>query len=451
MALKKKFSLFGIDLDYRDYKKRYLDENVPFIRDHYRKHKIPYDFKVTSDEKGNNWDTRKLYPQTTEEFKEKFFKKKKPLDFEGIWQLPGFAKVGLVKEGNYYQSYIITFNKRFKVSQLSYGKFFSSLFTDHGTLDFSIMNGTKNARYYKTQNNNVLKYSGIMTNISWKDSSEKLPINFLVDYTVRIVNSRELKGSIPGMSRYEDFQPISLLKVWPEIEITYKKVRKDHPGFANSKIHKYEKSKDEKKENENPGVGSGFFVSDTGHIITNFHVIGDSSNIKVQYEGDEIKAKVLATDQRLDLALIQIDKKNKNFIKFSSKSPFKSQEILVAGFPFGKAISDDLKITGGIINSLKGAGNDTTRMQIDATINPGNSGGPIVDKSSKSLIGVAVASLNKDFTKAAFGVASENTNYAIKASQVRDFLESNNIEVRNSKSKDKIGNIESSTVFIIRH
>ena len=62
--------------------------------------------------------------------------------------------------------------------------------------------------------------------------------------------------------------------------------------------------------------------------------------------------------------------------------------------------SDDLKITGGIINSLKGAGNDTTRMQIDATINPGNSGGPIVDKLSKSLIGVAVAQLSKDFTKA---------------------------------------------------
>ena len=110
-----------------------------------------------------------------------------------------------------------------------------------------------------------------------------------------------------------------------------------------------------------------------------------------------------------------------------------------------------MKITGGIINSLKGAGNDTTRMQIDATINPGNSGGPIVDKTTKSLIGVAVASLNKDFTKAAFGVASENTNYAIKASQVRDFLESNNVEIKTSNSKTKIGSVENSTVFIIRY
>ena len=88
-----------------------------------------------------------------------------------------------------------------------------------------------------------------MTNISWKDSSEKLPINFLVDYSVRIVNSRELKGSIPGMSRYEDFQPISLLKVWPEIEHTFKKVRKDHPGFTidSDKIDSDKKRNDTKK------------------------------------------------------------------------------------------------------------------------------------------------------------------------------------------------------------
>ena len=54
-------------------------------------------------------------------------------------------------------------------------------------------------------------------------------------------------------------------------------------------------------------------------------------------------------------------------------------------------------------------------------------GGPIVDKVNGSLVGVAVTKLNKDFTKEVFGVEGENTNYGIKASQVRDFLESNNI------------------------
>lgn len=459
MPSKKKVSIFGINLDFSDYKKRYLEDNVPFIRNHYQKLKIPYNYKVTTDDKGKNWDTRKIYPDTPEDFKNKFFKRKKPIEFEGIWQLPGMAKVGLIKEGNSYQSYMITFNKRFKISQMSYGKFFSSLFTDHGVLDFSIMNGTKNARYYKTKNHKLLRYSGIMTNISWKDSSEKLPINFLVDYDVEIIDDRTLRGSIPGMEKYEDFQPITLYKVWPELarQHTYvterereiiRKAREERNSEKDKGSLESLKKDDVKKES-NPGVGSGFFISDSGHIVTNFHVVADSKDIKVQYENDEIKAKVLATDQRLDLALIKIDKKNNDFVKFSNKSPFKSQEILVAGFPFGKAISDDLKITGGIINSLKGIGNDSTRFQLDATINTGNSGGPIVDKVNGSLVGVAVEKLNKDGVKAAFGTDSENTNYGIKASQVRDFLESNNIKVGVKKDKFKVSELEEATIFVI--
>ena len=155
----------------------------------------------------------------------------------------------------------------------------------------------------------------------------------------------------------------------------------------------------------------------------------NSNNIKFIYNDDEVDAKLIESDQQLDLALLKSKVENKNYIKFSNKSPQKAQNILVAGFPFGKVISNDLKITGGIINSLKGGGNDTTRLQIDATINPGNSGGPIVDKANGSLVGVAVTKLNKDFTKEVFGVEGENTNYGIKASQVRDFLESNNLKI----------------------
>ena len=87
-------------------------------------------------------------------------------------------------------------------------------------------------------------------------------------------------------------------------------------------------------------------------------------------------------------------------------------------------------------------------LQIDATINPGNSGGPIVDKVSGSLVGVATMKLNKDFTKAAFGTESENTNYGIKSSQVRDFLEANNIEISIKKNKLNVSELEDSTVFV---
>tara|TARA_R110000803_G_scaffold193218_1_gene256155 strand:- start:865 stop:1902 length:1038 start_codon:yes stop_codon:yes gene_type:complete len=208
------------------------------------------------------------------------------------------------------------------------------------------------------------------------------------------------------------------------------------------------------KEDENPskgsaGTGTGFFVDGEGHIITNYHVIKHSNNkVKIMFKHEEIDTKVIAYDELLDIALLKAKVKSKHYIKFSNTSPKKAQSILVAGYPYGKFISDDLKITSGIINSLKGIQNNTSMLQIDATINPGNSGGPIVDKVSGSLVGVATMKLSKDFTKEAFGQESENTNYGIKSSQVRDFLEANNIDISIKSNKLKISELEEATVFV---
>ena len=205
---------------------------------------------------------------------------------------------------------------------------------------------------------------------------------------------------------------------------------------------------------EGPGpskdaVGTGFFVDNKGHIITNYHVVKFSNNkAKILFKHEEVSTNMIAYDEVLDLALLKAKIKNKHFIKFSNKSPKKAQSILVAGFPYGKFVSDDLKITSGIINSLKGIQNNTSMLQIDATINPGNSGGPIVDKTSGNLVGVATMKLSKDFTKEAFGQESENTNYGIKSSQVKDFLEANNINISIKSSKLKISELEDSTVFV---
>ena len=120
------------------------------------------------------------------------------------------------------------------------------------------------------------------------------------------------------------------------------------------------------------------------------------------------------------------------------------QHIIAAGYPFGKELSDDLKFTSGIVSSLKGMKNDSTRIQIDAALNYGNSGGPIVDKKTGKLVAVAVAGLRKDMT--------ESINYGIKASQVKDFLESNRISIKTNIKKSKKKNIsamlENATVYI---
>ena len=190
-------------------------------------------------------------------------------------------------------------------------------------------------------------------------------------------------------------------------------------------------------------------MDNKGHIVTNYHVVQNSNNkSKIMYNHEEIETNLIAYDKILDLALLKAKVKNKHFIKFSKSSPKKAQSILVAGYPYGKFISDDLKITSGIINSLKGIQNNTSMLQIDATINPGNSGGPIVDKNSGGLVGVATMKLSKDFTKAAFGQESENTNYGIKSSQVRDFLEANSIKISLKSNNLKVEELEDATVFV---
>ena len=208
-------------------------------------------------------------------------------------------------------------------------------------------------------------------------------------------------------------------------------------------------SKEEDAAKEEESVGTGFFVDNKGHIVTNYHVVQKSNNkSKVMYNHEEIETNLIAYDKILDLALLKAKIKNKHFIKFSKNSPKKAQSILVAGYPYGKFISDDLKITSGIINSLKGIENNTSMLQIDATINPGNSGGPIVDKTTGGLVGVATMKLSKDFTKAAFGQESENSNYGIKSSQVRDFLEANSIKISFNSKILKVDELENSTVFV---
>ena len=156
-------------------------------------------------------------------------------------------------------------------------------------------------------------------------------------------------------------------------------------------------------------------------------------------------AKLIAKDESLDLALLRAKVKPKSYLYLSADLPEKIQTIFVAGYPFGKGLSDDLKITQGIISSLKGFGDNSNEIQIDAAINPGNSGGPIVNDDGE-LVAVAVSGLAKD--------QSEGINFGIKASSVKNFLDVNKIKYSTSSltkfsmSNKKLNDIlEESTVY----
>ena len=168
--------------------------------------------------------------------------------------------------------------------------------------------------------------------------------------------------------------------------------------------------------------GSGFAVSSMGHVITNYHVIDGCQEVRIHNQGNLILATLIAFDPNNDLALLKGDFRPLKALPLSRQNPTVLQDVYVAGYPFGRRISDSIKVTKGIISSLMGMDNNFSNMQIDASLNSGNSGGPILDEKG-NIVGVAVSKLDSQ--------KAEGISFGIKMSMVRNFLESNNISLPN--------------------
>jgi S1-C subfamily serine protease len=190
--------------------------------------------------------------------------------------------------------------------------------------------------------------------------------------------------------------------------------------------------------------GSAFFINNKGNIITNNHVVERCGGpVKVLYNKKEYSAKVLSKDGNLDLAVLSSDIKPNQYLKLSKKSGDKLDRVVAAGYPLGYKISDELKLTAGIVSATKGWKDNINEFQIDAALNPGNSGGPVVNDAG-NLFGVAVAGL----------ADRQNLNFAIKSKAVKDFLDVNKVNYSTATvefdmdNKKRLKLLEDSTVFI---
>ncbi|AGF48446.1 serine protease [Candidatus Kinetoplastibacterium oncopeltii TCC290E] len=134
------------------------------------------------------------------------------------------------------------------------------------------------------------------------------------------------------------------------------------------------------------GMGSGFFISNDGYILTNNHVIMDSTEIIVTLDdGKEFIAKIVGTDDRTDIALLKIESNNTKPVSIGKVDLIrKGQWVLAIGSPFGL----DSTVTAGIVSAI---GRDTgyylSFIQADVAVNPGNSGGPLLNLNGE-VIGV---------------------------------------------------------------
>jgi serine protease Do len=126
------------------------------------------------------------------------------------------------------------------------------------------------------------------------------------------------------------------------------------------------------------GVGSGFFISADGYVLTNNHVVSEATDIFVTLtDGREFKAKVIGTDERTDVALLKIDAKDMIPLPIGSPALLKKgQWVLAIGSPFGL----DSTVTAGIVSAInRDTGEYLPFIQTDVAVNPGNSGGPLLN------------------------------------------------------------------------
>ena len=169
-------------------------------------------------------------------------------------------------------------------------------------------------------------------------------------------------------------------------------------------------------------TGSGFFVSDRGHIITNAHVLGDYAHVQVRTSASRLyEARVVKIDTTKDLALLVIDYPSKGLKLAHSTQDIKGEDVLAIGYPMPGVQGQESKITNGIVSSLSGMRGVENWMQISAAIQGGNSGGPLINTKGV-VVGVVVASINAKRILENSGSLAQNVNYAIKSEEVLDFL-----------------------------
>jgi serine peptidase DegS len=164
-------------------------------------------------------------------------------------------------------------------------------------------------------------------------------------------------------------------------------------------------------------LGSGVIVDESGHIVTNYHVIANAGAIRVQLaDGRIAQPQVVGVDPDTDLAVLKIDLPNLPVIRFGNSDDLRVGDVVLAiGDPLGLSQT----VTHGIVSATaRGHLGITTFedfIQTDAPINFGNSGGALVD-SSGALIGINTAIVAKSL-----GV--EGIGFAIPVDMVRGVLD----------------------------
>ena len=354
------------------------------------------------------------------------------INFEKCFQRNEIFKDNTFKDTGYFQdehtwsvntstnkiTNIIKYNKKYDFKDL-YWDFDLYNFTDNLILARTFAYNTSDHEWLEDRNDNSVISYEIVIDIKKKQISIK---------------------RFPNEFRGLDINRIS--SIAKAMKLTFNETIEKYVGFYHD-VYLCEKVAGlGDKYDDSGSSGTAFFINKRGYLLTNNHVVEGCTLSKISYKNKEYDTKLIATDKTLDLALLKAEIKPKTFLNFSNDEAKKLNKVYVAGYPLGKGLSDDLKISSGIVSSIKGFEDNSNEIQIDAPINPGNSGGPIINENG-DLIAIAVAGMTE----------AQNINFGIKSSAAERFLKSNNINVdkssySRSKNNEQLRNIlEEGTVY----
>ncbi len=170
-------------------------------------------------------------------------------------------------------------------------------------------------------------------------------------------------------------------------------------------------------------VGTGFFITGNGYLLTCFHVVANATSIEVGTTHGLYSAELVQSDPTKDVALLKAAGTFASLPLASTNRVKLGEPVFTIGFPDPILQGWQPKLTRGDISSLSGMQDDPDEYQISVPVQPGNSGGALVDERG-NVVGIVAAQLRAAAALAATGVLPENVNYAVKNSSAQTLLDS---------------------------
>lgn len=160
------------------------------------------------------------------------------------------------------------------------------------------------------------------------------------------------------------------------------------------------------------GHGSGFLISSDGYFLTNSHVVGSATFVKLRWsDGLETLGEVVRSDKGRDVALIKGDARRRTPIRLRSTPIDTGSPVFAIGAPLDKAYQSTM--TRGIVSARRVI-DGYSFIQSDAAISPGNSGGPLIDEKG-ALVAMTVSTLR-------IAEAPQGISFFIPAADAFEFL-----------------------------